>query len=409
MRDTSNIDIKDYFYDLPDSRIAKRPLERRDHSKLLHYSKGEISSHSFPKIIDILPENCLLVRNNTRVIQARLNFRKETGANIEIFCLEPVAPKSYELNFVASGPVEWICMIGNAKKWKSGPLEQEVIIRKSKVFLRASMMEQTANLFLIRFDWNNTDISFADILESAGSTPIPPYLNRKAREEDKTWYQTVYAQLNGSVAAPTAGLHFTDEVFVSLSKKGIIIEEVTLHVGAGTFRPVQAEKISDHQMHVEALIVNRSSIHNLISHLDNGITAIGTTSLRTLESLYWLGKKLLESSKPNDKLSIEQWEPYQDKNEISTKDSLSAILTYMDKKNLKNIEFSTRLIIVPGYKFKLVKRLITNFHQPGSTLLLLVAAFIGEDWRSLYQYALENDFRFLSYGDSSLLEINNQI
>ncbi len=408
MKDTSNIDIKDYFYGLPDSRIAKKPLGKRDQSKLLLYSKGEITSLPFSKITDILPKNCLLVRNNTRVIQARLNFRKKTGANIEIFCLEPITPKSYELNFAACGPVEWICMIGNAKKWKSGPLEQEIKTSEGKIILKALMVEQIANQFLIKFEWNNENISFADILESAGSTPIPPYLNRKAKEEDKQWYQTVYAQLNGSVAAPTAGLHFTDEVFGSLRDKGIKIEEVTLHVGAGTFRPVQSEKIADHQMHVEALIVSKSSIQNLISHLDTGITAIGTTSLRTLESLFWLGKKIIENTNLNDNLNIEQWEPYQDNKEISSMKSLSAILSYMDKKNLKNLEFSTRLIIVPGYKFRLVKKLITNFHQPGSTLLLLVAAFIGEDWRSVYNYALENDFRFLSYGDSSILEINNQ-
>ncbi len=410
MKYSTDIKIKDFYYDLPDSRIAKRPLDERDKSKLLYYRQGKISSMPFCSLSDVLPENNLLIRNNTRVIQARLNFKKSTGANIEIFCLEPIKPKSYELNFAASNSVEWVCMIGNAKKWKNGSLEQSISFNNKVIVLKVLLIDRLDKQSLIRFEWQDENISFADILEKAGSTPIPPYLNRQARKEDKEWYQTVYAQLNGSVAAPTAGLHFTDNVFKALRNKSIDIEEVTLHVGAGTFRPVQSAKISDHLMHVESLLVNKNSISKLIKYLDKGITAIGTTSLRTLESLYWLGRKLAKNpDTPNQDLNIEQWEPYNNIDDIPTSDSLEAILEYLKIHKLSSIEFSTRLIIVPGYKFRLVNRLITNFHQPGSTLLLLVAAFIGDDWREVYKYALNNEFRFLSYGDSSILERNNSI
>ena len=409
MKGIRGIKIEDFTYDLPESRIAKSPLRKRDHSKLLVYKEGKVYERPFNNLVNEIPESNLLIRNNTRVIQARLIFKKITGAEIEIMCLEPFNPPDYEQNFSQNKWVEWKCLVGNAKKWKSGTLETQITKADKTINLQASLLRQEKDQFLIRFAWDNYDLCFADILEIAGSTPIPPYLNRKAKPQDKKWYQTIYAELSGSVAAPTAGLHFTNETFNSLKNRNIDIKEVTLHVGAGTFRPVQTEQILDHTMHVESLVVYRSTLTSLLDHLTTGITAVGTTSLRTLESLYWLGiKRAINKDTELQNQLIGQWDPYNEHPDISTSDCLLLILEYMDKNALDQIQFATRLIIVPGYKFRLVNRLITNFHQPGSTLLLLVAAFVGENWKSIYNYALENDFRFLSYGDSSILNINNQ-
>ncbi len=407
MKGITGIRIEDYKYDLPDSRIAKHPLMVRDQSKLLVSKGGNIYERPFNQLEKEIPEHNLLIRNNTRVIQARLIFKKSTGATIEVMCLEPHNPPDYEQNFAQKNRVEWMCLVGNAKKWKSGILESQIPLGDRIIILQASQIQQNTNQFLIRFEWVNSDLSFAGILEIAGSTPIPPYLNREAEPRDKKWYQTIYAQFSGSVAAPTAGLHFTDEVFSSLKNKNIEVEEVTLHVGAGTFRPVQTEQILDHTMHREPLFVSRTTLNRLIHHLVSGITAVGTTSLRTLESLYWLGLKIAidKNAVLQDQL-IGQWEPYLDHPEISPGESLDLLLKYLDINSMDEIRFTTRLIIVPGYQFRIVNRLITNFHQPGSTLLLLVAAFLGEEWRSVYNYALKNDFRFLSYGDSSILNLN---
>jgi S-adenosylmethionine:tRNA ribosyltransferase-isomerase len=409
MINVDNISVSDYSYELPGGRIARFPLDNRDQSKLLFYSKGQIEEFQFRSIPELLPENNLLIRNNTRVIQARMTFYKTKGARIEVFCLEPSEPASYETNFASRGYSEWKCLIGNARKWKNEPLIMGINSGNIKTCLRASKIAANNDHFLVRFEWDNSGLTFADILEVAGSTPIPPYLNRNAEEMDRNWYQTVYARFNGSVAAPTAGLHFTDDVFQKLKHKNIKIDEVTLHVGAGTFRPVQKEKITEHEMHVESVVVSKNTIDNLLDSGGQGITAVGTTSLRTLESLYWLGVNLHTGNSPNTRdLIIGQWEPYQNKHNIPLAESLSAISAYLDNRRTEQIRFATRLIIVPGYKFRVADRLITNFHMPGSTLLLLVAAFIGEDWRKVYRYALDNDFRFLSYGDSSLLEIEKR-
>ena len=390
------INISDYNYELPDERIAKFPLEKRDSSKLLTYVSGNVSTNVFSSLPEILPANSCLVFNNTRVIQARLEFFKSTGSRIEIFCLEPQEPSSYELSLSSTQSCVWKCMIGNLKKWKGEVLKKEV--GADNLVLEAERLETNGNTSYIKFSWNN-GVSFAEVLDLLGELPIPPYLNRKTQESDKTTYQTVYSKVKGSVAAPTAGLHFTPEVISALHDKGIKTMELTLHVGAGTFQPVKAEEIGGHAMHAEKVEVSKEFIKNLIENLGN-IVAVGTTSVRTLESLYYLGVQLHNG---DTSLLVNQWEPYESEKVLSARESLEAILNYMEKTQSNILYATTQIMIVPGYKFNIVNVLITNFHQPKSTLLLLLAAFVGEKWRELYEYALNNDYRFLSYGDSSVL------
>ena len=465
-----DIQISDYNYDLPDERIAKFPVAQRDRSKLLIYNKGVVGEDTFCHLPKHLPENALMVFNNTRVIQARLHFRKETGALIEIFLLEPAEPADYEQVFQTSERCSWLCLVGNQKKWKEGTLTRQLEIKGEKIELRATRKGSQGTSQLIEFEWNfcqllpdseklpspvgegaGVRLSFADLLEAIGELPIPPYLNRKTEQSDQTNYQTVYSRIKGSVAAPTAGLHFTKEVLQAIDNQGITREEVTLHVGAGTFKPVKSETIEGHEMHSEHISVRRQTIEELIRHEGKAI-AVGTTSVRTLESLYYIGRKILQNPDiAEEDLAVAQWEPYEMKNEelrmkneelkinneklkiieenskqstvncqptvadrretkfdesqkqLSIINSLHAILDWLDRNHLDTLTTATQIIIVPGYEYKIVTHLITNFHQPQSTLLLLVSAFVGGDWRRIYQYALDHDFRFLSYGDSSLL------
>lgn len=403
MIDTKHIHIKDYTYDLPDTRIAKFPVAIRDHSKLLIYDKGRINEDTFFKIADYLPSGVLMVFNNTRVIQARIYFKKATGAHIEVFLLEPASPSDYEQMFQTRGACSWYCMIGNLKKWKDGVLERSIMIDGREIILSAKKGEEHGTSHLVDFAWNAEDISFADILDAVGELPIPPYLNRSTEESDKETYQTVYSKIKGSVAAPTAGLHFTKNVLDAIDDKGIEREELTLHVGAGTFKPVKSVEISNHSMHTEYFSVSRSTLERLLSH-DCCAIAVGTTSVRTLESLYYVGLHLaINPNADEDDLHVSQWEPYGEKTDISPSESIRNIICYLDRNGISALHGSTQIIIAPGYDYKIVKMLVTNFHQPQSTLLLLVSAFVKGDWKRIYDYALEHDFRFLSYGDSSLL------
>ena len=465
--ETKHIHIRDYDYPLPDDRIAKFPLSERDASKLLVFDGGRISETHFRSLPELLPEGSLMVFNNTRVIQARLHFRKKTaqppsgedpraeeivnsksssskclGALIEVFLLEPAQPAEYQENFAAKGHCSWYCLVGNLKKWKEGKLERDFEIQNSKFKLTAERIGAHGTSQEIRFEWQKTPlppsggelgdgqksplkgaegVSFAEVIDAIGELPIPPYLNRKTEESDKTTYQTVYSKIKGSVAAPTAGLHFTERVLKDIERRGIEREEVTLHVGAGTFRPVKSEDIGGHDMHTEHIAVHRHTIERLLAHGGEAI-AVGTTSVRTLESLYYMGvlacqMKNEELRMKNDgreeivncKLSncqllhVPQWMPYEYDNSLSTVEALEALLRYMDERGEQVLHASTQIIIAPGYKYHIVRRMITNFHQPQSTLLLLVSAFIGDAWHDVYDYALSHDFRFLSYGDSSLL------
>lgn len=401
--DTKHIHIKDYNYELPDERIAKYPVAQRDHSKLLIYNKGEISEDMFYNISKYLPAGSLMVFNNTRVIHARIHFKKSTGALIEVFLLEPARPSDYELMFQTRGACSWLCMVGNLKKWKEGQLSRKFNINGHEIVLSATRGKAQGTSHWIDFSWNDTEVTFTDILEAVGELPIPPYLNRESQESDNVTYQTVYSKVNGSVAAPTAGLHFTDNVLNAIDAHGIEREELTLHVGAGTFKPVKSEDISGHDMHTEYICVKRSTIENLIKHNASAI-AVGTTSVRTLESLYYIGARLdKQPEAAESQLHITQWEPYDTHPTIQPVDALQNIVDYLDRNGLNAIHCSTQIIIAPGYDYKIVKMLVTNFHQPQSTLLLLVSAFVHGDWKKIYDYALKHDFRFLSYGDSSLL------
>jgi S-adenosylmethionine:tRNA ribosyltransferase-isomerase len=403
MKSTQEIKIADYDYPLPDERIAKYPLAQRDTSKLLVYRKGEVNEEKFTSLPSLLPSNSLMVFNNTKVIQARMHFHKTTGALIEIFCLEPAAPVDYALNFQQKEKCSWLCMIGNLKKWKEGNLAREIEVKGQSITLTATRGERHGNSHWIDFAWNNSSINFADILEVFGELPIPPYLNRKTEEKDKQTYQTVYSKIKGSVAAPTAGLHFTDQVLNDLSTHNIACEEVTLHVGAGTFKPVKSEAIKEHEMHTEHIVVSRHLLQQLLAY-DAQVTAVGTTSVRTLESLYYLGIMLHKHPDLEEKaLHVTQWQPYENEIQLSPIEALQEVANYLDRNDLELLHASTQIIIAPGYHYKIVKRIVTNFHQPKSTLLLLVSAFVKGDWRKIYDYALAHDFRFLSYGDSSLL------
>ena len=401
--DPRHIRISEYNYPLPDERIAKYPLAQRDHSKLLIYNKGEVGEDVFYNLPSHLPQGALMVFNNTKVIQARMHFRKETGALIEVFLLEPADPTDYELMFQTTGRCAWYCLVGNLKKWKEGSLKREIDVRGSRLTISATRGELHGTSHRIDFEWDG-DVSFAEIIDVMGELPIPPYLNRATEESDKTTYQTVYSKIKGSVAAPTAGLHFTPEVLAALDAHGIEREELTLHVGAGTFKPVKSEEIEGHEMHTEFISVRRETIQKLIDHHASAI-AVGTTSVRTLESLYFMGLKVMQNPDLSEsELHVSQWEPYSLPDDIvAAEAALQALASWMDRHQLKVLHSSTQIIIAPGYDYRIVKMLVTNFHQPQSTLLLLVSAFVKGDWHRIYDYALSHDFRFLSYGDSSLL------
>ena len=437
------IHIADYSYDLPDERIAKFPLPERDASKLLIYQHGQVTEDVFRSLPKYLPSGALMVFNNTKVIQARLHFRKKAqplstvnsnngeenhvgsssltntsdglpimgemsagqrgsvlGALIEVFCLEPALPHDYQLNFSQKGCVQWYCLVGNLKKWKEGKLFREIAMPDGTTLTLACERKGLhGTSHIVEFSWNG-DYTWAELLDAVGELPIPPYLNRATQESDKTTYQTVYSKIKGSVAAPTAGLHFTERVLKALDEAGIDREELTLHVGAGTFKPVKSEEIGGHDMHTEHIAVRRQTIEKLIAHGGEAI-AVGTTSVRTLESLYYMG---ILAQQGEEDLHVPQWMPYEVVNsQPSTLESLQSLLAYMDKHQMEVLHSSTQIIIAPGYDYHIVKRMVTNFHQPQSTLLLLVSAFLKGDWRKVYDYALSHDFRFLSYGDSSLL------
>ena len=384
------IRISEYDYPLTDERIAKYPLAERDHSKLLVYRDGKVSEDVFYRVGDYIAAGSLLVYNNTRVIPARLVFHKESGARIEVFCLEPLAPRDYQLALSGTTGCTWKCMIGNLKKWKSGVLSNGV--------LHAERLSTTGNTHEVRFSWDDANMSFAQLLDAQGELPIPPYLNLPTEESDKTTYQTVYSRIKGSVAAPTAGLHFTEKVLDGLRERGIKTTELTLHVGAGTFQPVKTEDANKHTMHTEIIAVPRQTIQDVLDNLGH-IVAVGTTSMRTLESLYFIGA--------TKQLSVPQFAPYEHDYTISTEEALRNILTYLDETKQDTLHAETQIMIRPGYEFHVVDQLITNFHQPKSTLLLLVSAFVGGDWKTIYDYAMSHDFRFLSYGDSSILTRND--
>ena len=407
---TQDIQISDYNYELPDERIARFPKEQRDHSKLLIYRQGEVGEDMFYNLPKHLPKGALMVMNNTRVIQARLHFRKtnekgeNTGALIEIFLLEPAQPADYEQMFQTTERCSWLCLVGNLKKWKEGALCRRLKIKNESLTIKATRRGEHGTSQWIDFEWDNASVSFSEILDAIGELPIPPYLNRETQESDLRTYQTVYSKIKGSVAAPTAGLHFTDAVLSELDAQGIEREELTLHVGAGTFRPVKSSTIGEHEMHTEYIAVRRHTIERLIAH-DGGAIAVGTTSVRTLESLYYMGLKVLQNPDvKEDELHVSQWEPYGNvTTSVSVQESLQALVDWMERHELTVLHSSTQIIIAPGYNYHIVKMLITNFHQPQSTLLLLVSAFVKGDWHKIYDYALSHDFRFLSYGDSSLL------
>ena len=395
------IRIEDYNYNLPDEKIAKYPLSQRDGSKLLCYKDGSISEYKFTDIATLLPEGSLMVCNDTKVVPARLHFQRSTGAHIEIFCLEPVQPEEYVTMFAVTDRCRWKCIVGNVKRWKNDTLSlynpddnQEVI----ELALKADLIERQGETSIVEFSWNG-GLPFSRVLEIGGSIPIPPYLNRDTEDIDLERYQTLYARFRGSVAAPTAGLHFTDSVLQSIRSKNIETETVCLHVGAGTFLPVKSSLVSEHTMHREPFVVTLQFLEKLLNKKGK-LVAVGTTSVRTLESLYYVGVKCLETGAPAD---VDQWDPYCRDYSYSLEESLTALISYLKSNNMNDLQIGTRIIIVPGYNFKVVDVLVTNFHQPQSTLLLLISAFVKGDWHKIYDYALSNEFRFLSYGDSSLL------
>lgn len=395
------IHIEDYNYPLPDNKIAKYPLPERDSSKLLHYQGGRVLQYAFSDIDSLLPEDSLVVFNDTKVVPARLHFQRSTGAHIEIFCLEPMLPEEYVSMFAVTDRCRWKCIVGNIKRWKNdtlslyNPHSDETVIQLG---LKADLIERQGETSIVEFSWDDGQ-PFSRVLEICGSVPIPPYLNRETEEIDLERYQTLYARFRGSVAAPTAGLHFTESVLDRIRKRGITTETVCLHVGAGTFLPVKSSLVREHTMHREPFVVTLDFLQKLISKTGK-LVAVGTTSVRTLESLYYIGVKCIETGVPSD---VQQWEPYERTYEYTVEEALGAIVEYLQKNSLKELQLGTRIIIVPGYEFKVVDVLVTNFHQPQSTLLLLISAFVKGDWHRIYDYALANDFRFLSYGDSSIL------
>ena len=401
-QDTKHIRISEYNYPLPDERIAKFPLPVRDESKLLLYRKGEVSEDHFYNLPNYLPKGALMVFNNTKVIQARLHFRKETGALIEVFCLEPIEPNDYVLSFQTTGRCSWLCLVGNLKKWKEGSLRRSFEVKGRIVTLTATRGEMVGTSHWITFEWDDEELTFADLLEVVGELPIPPYLNRDTQESDKETYQTVYSKIKGSVAAPTAGLHFTPRVLAAIDEAGIDREELTLHVGAGTFKPVSTPTIGEHEMHVEKIEISRSNIECILNHLGHTVIPVGTTTVRTIESVYWFGVKLSRNSKL-DAMHVMQWDPYElESLSVSTEHAYKNVLQWMEEQGIEQLEGDTQLMIAPGYRYHVISGLITNFHQPKSTLLLLVSALVGDAWKKCYRYALDHQFRFLSYGDSCL-------
>ena len=396
-----DINIKDYNYELPDSRIAKYPLEERDQSKLLEFRDSCITEHIFRDLPGLLPDNAIMVFNDTKVVPARLHFRRESGASIEVFCLEPHLPVEYNVNFASTGQCEWRCIVGNVKKWKGdvlrldNPDADEAV---SLMNLRAELVERQGETSIVRFLWDN-GAAFSAVLEACGRIPIPPYLNRDTESIDSERYQTLYAKYRGSVAAPTAGLHFTDAVLEAIRSRGIDTETVCLHVGAGTFLPVKSDNVAEHRMHREPFSVSLDFLMKL-RHGGHQVIAVGTTSVRTLESLYYVGVGIIEEGEAKD---VDQWAPYAREYDYSLEESLDAIIDYLKARGETSLRVGTRIIIVPGFRFRVVDVLVTNFHQPQSTLLLLISAFIGGEWKPVYEYALAHSFRFLSYGDSSLL------
>ncbi|QZT38523.1 S-adenosylmethionine:tRNA ribosyltransferase-isomerase [Halosquirtibacter xylanolyticus] len=396
------ISMDQYNYPLPDERIAKYPLSNRSDSMLMFFQDGKMEDRMFKDVADLVPRGSLLVFNNTRVIRARLYFHKSTGAKIEIFCLEPLKPIDYLQSFGETEHCTWKCIVGNAKKWKDGVLTLPVIMADGKeVSLQAEKGEMVGNAREIVFSWNH-GYTFSEVLEASGNIPIPPYLHRDTEDSDLQTYQTVYSKIKGSVAAPTAGLHFTEKIIDRLHHAGVDTDEVTLHVGAGTFQPVKSETIGGHEMHTEKIEVSKIFLKNLLAHIKS-VIAVGTTSIRTLESLYWMGVKVQQNiTLPLEDLHVQQWEPYQELEYVSTEDAISSLILWMERNRLDEIRTSTQIIIAPGYKYRVIRGMFTNFHQPQSTLLLLISAFLGEKWREIYQHALDNNYRFLSYGDSNL-------
>ncbi|MDE3235719.1 MAG: S-adenosylmethionine:tRNA ribosyltransferase-isomerase [Bacteroidota bacterium] len=404
-----DLSIKEFSYELPDEKIAKYPLAERDQSKLLIYKEGKIEEDTYEHLDQFLPENTLLIFNNTKVVEARLIFQKSTGGLIEIFCLEPAdLYPDITTAMLQKGKVLWNCLVGGAKKWKEELVTKQIEIRSKHVTITARRTEKTGDTFLIAFEWNDHSISFAELLHAAGSIPLPPYLNRATEESDKETYQTVYAKHDGSVAAPTAGLHFTEKIFSRLAEKNIQHTFVTLHVGAGTFKPVKSEILKDHEMHAEFIDVSVDLVEQLSKASNKTIVSVGTTSLRTIESLYWMGVKVITKRKETNHLNIEaisvsQWDAYELQDHLHFTEAFAALLQWMQEKEMTRIITKTRIIIAPGYSLKVADGIITNFHQPQSTLLLLIASVIGNDWKKVYDYALNHSFRFLSYGDGSLL------
>lgn len=395
------IRIEEFDYNLPDERIAKYPLEKRDASKLLMYREGKVSEYQFSTLPQLLPEDSIMVFNDTKVVPARLHFQRESGAHIEIFCLEPVSPEEYVSMFAVTDSCRWKCIVGNVKRWKNDTLSlynpgnaREI----SEMDLRADLVERCGETSIVEFKWSN-GASFSKVLEVCGSVPIPPYLNRETEDVDLERYQTLYARYRGSVAAPTAGLHFTESVLDAIRNRNISTDTVCLHVGAGTFLPVKSSLVSEHTMHREPFVVTLSLLERILAS-EGDVIAVGTTSVRTLESLYYIGVSCIEKGMPCD---VGQWDPYSRDYEYSTEESIKAIISYLKENGLDELKLGTRIIIVPGFRFRIVDVLVTNFHQPQSTLLLLISAFVDGEWKSIYDYALENGFRFLSYGDSSVL------
>ncbi len=396
-----DIRIEDFTYELPDDRIAKYPLKYRDSSQLLSYKDGNIDKRSFSGISELIPDDSLMIFNDTKVVPARLHFQRPTGAHIEIFCLEPVQPEEYVSMFAVTGSCRWKCIVGNIKRWKNDTLtlyNPMADRRIEEMGLKADLIERVGETSVIEFSWD-IDATFSQVLEVCGTVPIPPYLNRNTEDVDLERYQTLYARYRGSVAAPTAGLHFTENVLESIRNKGVVTDTVCLHVGAGTFLPVKSSLVAEHTMHREPFVVTLELLERLIERKGK-VVAVGTTSVRTLESLYYAGVSCIENGRPED---VGQWDPYSREYDYPTDEALKAIVDYLKANGLKELKIGTRIIIVPGFRFRLVDILVTNFHQPQSTLLLLISAFVDGDWRRIYDYALANDFRFLSYGDSSIL------
>ncbi len=396
--------IEEYDYNLNDAQIAKYPLVERDSSKLLYLDGGIPKNKRFKQLTELIPSDSLLLFNKTKVVNARINFKKITGAIIEVFCLEPVEPvNDFQIALQQNSPVVWKCLVGNAKRWKSGLLELAIQVEGRSICLIARKKLKLSNEYLIEFSWNDNEITFSQIINAIGMIPIPPYLNRKAEESDNKRYQTIYAEDEGSVAAPTAGLHFTESIFNALKIKGIEVDSITLHVGAGTFKPVVSPEVDGHEMHVEKIVVQVKTLEHLLEKINSDIIPVGTTSMRTLESLYWMAIKLLQG---DTSFSVGQWDAYKLNNyKLSNREAIEVLLSYFRENDLSEIHGETRLMIAPGYKFKFATGLITNFHQPKSTLLLLVSALVGDDWKRAYEFALEHEYRFLSYGDSCFFKV----